>query len=942
MSADGVDWAQQGTDPATIEMTDPVLIGLAVTSHQAGEKRTFVFDNVDIVGNISADDASTDIGIPFNTPEPIYVVLEDDTGAVAVVTHANPEATMIDMWRDWTIPLSKFSGVDPSTAVKLYIGVGDGEPGGSGTIRTDDIRVVMSATAANIIWVSFHEADDVPSAGASGAGFTEAPDKGYTDLLTANGYNVMRYITTSAPDPAVLNAVDLVIISRSVASGGYQNDGATAWNSISTPMIIMQGWALRSSRMGYTTGTTMEDITGDVTLTVNDPTHPIFAGIPLTDGTMDNPFAGVVVYPTDGTTVARGTSINTDPVNADGTVLATISAAGNGPVGGMVIGEWPAGTLLTHAGGAETDTLAGHRLVFLSGAREADGISSETAGIYDLLPDGEQIFLNAVNMMLPVKVLDVTAPGDIVQGIPTGLPCGVDPSANYTPCGELPPLVIDNDSGTKYLNFAGNFDADEAPSGFQVTPLDGPSIVTGLTLTTANDEAPRDPIAFELYGSNESIDGPYELIASGDIVDFAQETEWPRFTKNETPISFDNDVAYSHYQILFTALRDAASANSMQIAEVELIGVPEPTPADVTAPGDLVQGIPTGLPCGGDPSANYTPCGELPPLVIDNTKRTKYLNFGGNFDPGEEPSGFQVTPSAGPTIVTGMTFTTANDSPARDPAAFELYGSNESIDGPYELIAVGDIVDFAQETEWPRFRMNATPISFDNTVAYAHYQVLFTALRDAAADNSMQIAEVELIGVPAQGEVEVPEFVFAEDFESYAAGSDLHGQGGWKGWDNTAGAGAPASDAFAVSGLNSVEVIGSADLVHEFDLAGGMLELSAMQYIPSGTTGTTYFILLNTYNDGGPNDWSGQTSFDLAAGTIAFWHGGEATILYDQWVELKYIIDLDNNTVDKYYNGELIATDQWDDNVNGTLGAIDLFGNGASSVYYDDITVTRL
>jgi len=32
---------------------------------------------------------------------------------------------------------------------------------------------------------------------------------------------------------------------------------------------------------------------------------------------------------------------------------------------------------------------------------------------------------------------------------------------------------------------------------------------------------------------------------------------------------------------------------------------------------------------------------------------------------------------------------------------------------------------------------------------------------------------------------------FAEDFESYAAGSEMHGQGGWKGWDNTPGAGAP-------------------------------------------------------------------------------------------------------------------------------------------------------
>ena len=65
----------------------------------------------------------------------------------------------------------------------------------------------------------------------------------------------------------------------------------------------------------------------------------------------------------------------------------------------------------------------------------------------------------------------------------------------------------------------------------------------------------RDPIQFELYGSNESIDGPYELIASGDVVDFAGEAEWPRFTMNETPISFENEVAYDHYQILFPAVR---------------------------------------------------------------------------------------------------------------------------------------------------------------------------------------------------------------------------------------------------------------------------------------------------------------------------------------------------------------------------------------------------
>jgi len=49
--------------------------------------------------------------------------------------------------------------------------------------------------------------------------------------------------------------------------------------------------------------------------------------------------------------------------------------------------------------------------------------------------------------------------------------------------------------------------------------------------------------------------------------------------------------------------------------------------------------------------------------------------------------------------------------------------------------------------------------------------------------------------------------VFTEDFESYAAGSALHGQGGWKGWDDTAGAGAPTSSSYAFSGSNSVEIV---------------------------------------------------------------------------------------------------------------------------------------
>ena len=185
---------------------------------------------------------------------------------------------------------------------------------------------------------------------------------------------------------------------------------------------------------------------------------------------------------------------------------------------------------------------------------------------------------------------------------------------------------------------------------------------------------------------------------------------------------------------------------------------------------------------------------------------------------------------------------------------------------------------------------------------------------------------------------------FTENFDSYAAGTALHGVGGWKGWDNAPGAGAPVSNKYAFSGKNSVEITGATDLVHEYKCTGGRWTFSAMQYIPSGLTGETYFILLNQYKDGGPDDWSIQLRCYLATGTIvAEAQGGGAStpIIYDRWVEQKFIIDLVSNTCDWYYNGDLVASHLWDDNTHGTLQAIDLYANNAPSVYYDDIKLER-
>jgi hypothetical protein len=319
-SADGVDWIQFTdaspdagsfaiTNPQPVEMAETVLIGLFVTSHAAGEARTYTFDNVDIQGDVDGVIVSEDIdSVSGNTADPIYVALEDATGAVAVVAHPYASATQLTVNRPWKVSLDEFVGVDPTAAVKLYIGVGDGEPGGAGSITVSNVRVVE-----------------------------------------------------------------------------------------------------------------------------------------------------------------------------------------------------------------------------------------------------------------PVAMSDVTAPGDIVQGVPND---GLMNGDNWGwPGGETPNLAVDDNTGTKFLHFRG----DLMPTGIRITPLNGASVVTGLTFTTANDSPERDPIAFALYGSNSGIDGKYDLIACGDIVDFDQAEAWLRFTMNATPITFDNDVAYAHYEVLFLDVRNAGGSNSMQIAEIELL-----------------------------------------------------------------------------------------------------------------------------------------------------------------------------------------------------------------------------------------------------------------------------------------------------------------------------------------------------------------------------------
>jgi len=275
------------------------------------------------------------------------------------------------------------------------------------------MAAAISAGAASVAWVSFHSGDNTPSAGAVGAGFAQAPDIGYTDLLTANGYNVTRFVTADEFNVSQLLGFDLVIIGRGVASTHYQSaTESAAWNGLPVKLIDMGGYTMRASRLGWTTGETIPDTAGTITLHASG-LSPIFAGVPMdgASGNMFNPFANIVTYTAFGTNAitTRGISVNTNPFEGNPQVLATVGTAGDPASGGAIIAIWgpnpsdpnaPVAGVTKINGG--TDVMGGWRMEFLSGSREASGVSSETAGIFDLTPDGARVFLNSIDYFLTV------------------------------------------------------------------------------------------------------------------------------------------------------------------------------------------------------------------------------------------------------------------------------------------------------------------------------------------------------------------------------------------------------------------------------------------------------------------------------------------------------------------------------------------------------------
>ena len=146
--------------------------------------------------------------------------------------------------------------------------------------------------------------------------------------------------------------------------------------------------------------------------------------------------------------------------------------------------------------------------------------------------------------------------------------------SNY-PAGEAPSFAIDGDTLTKYLNFG------RENSGFIVTPSAGASVLNEFEMWTANDEIGRDPVGYEIYGTNDAItsedngrgmDESWTLIDSGDLVLPAErnELEGDDFSSGAVAVNNANGDSYTSYRFVVTSVFD--EANSMQFSEIQFRG----------------------------------------------------------------------------------------------------------------------------------------------------------------------------------------------------------------------------------------------------------------------------------------------------------------------------------------------------------------------------------
>ncbi len=149
-------------------------------------------------------------------------------------------------------------------------------------------------------------------------------------------------------------------------------------------------------------------------------------------------------------------------------------------------------------------------------------------------------------------------------------------SESSYPGAEPPSAAIDGDTLTKYLNFG------RENAGFIVTPSAGASVLNEFEMWTANDEVGRDPVGYEIYGTNDAItsednslgmEESWTLIDSGDLVLPSDRNimAGDEFSSGPVTVNNANGDSYTSYRFVVTSVVDP-NANSLQFSEIQFRG----------------------------------------------------------------------------------------------------------------------------------------------------------------------------------------------------------------------------------------------------------------------------------------------------------------------------------------------------------------------------------
>jgi len=204
---------------------------------------------------------------------------------------------------------------------------------------------------------------------------------------------------------------------------------------------------------------------------------------------------------------------------------------------------------------------------------------------------------------------------------------------------------------------------------------------------------------------------------------------------------------------------------------------------------------------------------------------------------------------------------------------------------------------------------------------------------------------------------------WAEGFESYPLGADIVGLGGWEFWgDAAASDNARVTNAQVYSGTNALKIKGLAakdggkgvadDILHQYTgCNSGVWLFKTWQYIPTeAASGETYIILLNQYDHNDTtNNWSTQIKFDPDNNVVeSDFDGTTLPLVKDAWVEVKVIVDLDNNLQSIYYDNKHLISKSWTEGLSGggslNIAAINLYAHTLENVdvYYDELSLEQI